>query len=558
MKIFQPQAMHQIGKRDNQEDAIFPKLGNATENDRLFIVCDGMGGHESGEVASNSICQSISSALEKADPDTFSVEDFNKALEYAYDNLDKLDQNPDSYRKMGTTLTFLYLGNKKTIIAHIGDSRVYHLRRHKKGTYSIVHRTTDHSLVSDLIRAGVITEEEAKTHPRRNVITRAIQPNLEDRFKATIYETTDVEADDFFFLCSDGVLESVDDRILLSTVESKSSDEEKIESLKNLCNISSRDNNSAYLIHVKEGISTASTNNDNKEIISNKPHMENSSPNNKSKKENISLNSSKESSSSSAMVLIMAVLFIAILGFGIWGAVNFLELNNDTFAQNRKITPEEQNSPFYTGESKPSNSSADSKNEPEYIKALNGDEKADVKYLKDNDKWNKAMLKSAKFKQVFESLANGRLEDVRVAFYGFRNQHLNYYLQAIFSKNITPAKLKNALAIASNGSVIDLKSLNQALIANNYNKPKEDKKAKEKDSSKPKSNNNTESQEAQSNEVTTTPTESTQEVTPAPKTETTPSAEPAPKAKEEPTKPEQPTQPKPQPKPQPEPNNMFD
>ena len=56
MKIFQPQAMHQIGKRSNQEDAIFPKLGNATENDRLFIVCDGMGGHESGEVETDPFC----------------------------------------------------------------------------------------------------------------------------------------------------------------------------------------------------------------------------------------------------------------------------------------------------------------------------------------------------------------------------------------------------------------------------------------------------------------------------------------------------------------------
>ena len=83
MKIFQPQAMYQIGKRSNQEDAIFPKLGDATENDRLFIVCDGMGGHESGEVASNSVCQSISSYLKDANPDTFSTEDFKKALEFA-------------------------------------------------------------------------------------------------------------------------------------------------------------------------------------------------------------------------------------------------------------------------------------------------------------------------------------------------------------------------------------------------------------------------------------------------------------------------------------------
>ena len=109
MKIYKPQAITEIGKRPNQEDAIFPSLGNASSEDRLFIVCDGMGGHESGEVASNSVSQSISSFLKDANPDTFSIDDFRNALIYAYNQIDDINStSQNSEKKMGTTLTFLY------------------------------------------------------------------------------------------------------------------------------------------------------------------------------------------------------------------------------------------------------------------------------------------------------------------------------------------------------------------------------------------------------------------------------------------------------------------
>ena len=259
MKIHQPLAMNEIGKRANQEDSIFPSLGNATSDNRLFIVCDGMGGHESGEIASNSVCKSISEYLKDINPDTFSSTNLQDSIIYAYNQLDKLDSNPESQRKMGTTLTFLYLGNKQVFVGHIGDSRVYHLRRDENGKMNIVHVTEDHSTINLLIKGEFITKEEAKTHPRKNEITQAIQPNVK-RFKATEYITSDVKDDDYFFLCSDGVLETFDEDSKLIDIFGKDcSDEEKLNSIKSLCKESSKDNNSAYLIHIKEGINIPKT-----------------------------------------------------------------------------------------------------------------------------------------------------------------------------------------------------------------------------------------------------------------------------------------------------------
>ena len=473
MKIFQPQAMHQIGKRSNQEDAIFPKLGNATENDRLFIVCDGMGGHESGEVASNSVCQSICSYLKDANPDTFSTEDFKKALEFAYDNLDKLDKDSDNPRKMGTTLTFLYIGNKSAIIAHIGDSRVYQLRRHKNGIISIVHRTEDHSLVNDLIKAEIITEEEAKTHPRRNVITRAIQPNLE-RCKATIFESKDVKNDDYFFLCSDGVLESIDDRILIRILESNASNEDKIDEIKKRCNESSKDNNSAYLIQIKEGLPIISST-DNSNSAPNEPKTKitqmNSSQAEKTQPIKPIKPGSKYSKIKKASIIgrnvgIIATL-VTIIGLGIWGGINIYNMLNAPVTASEKKSLEQQNSPFLQTEGLDTTfiASDSDKNSPipSYIKDLKSDEREDVMYLRDNYTWDKSHLKSVKYIAIFDYLRNGNMSSINVLFYGFAPEYKNSYLTQIINRySKASAEQKAAFkAIVSKNSFNLLTALNE-------------------------------------------------------------------------------------------------
>ncbi len=509
MKIFQPQAMHQLGKRDNQEDAIFPKLGNATENDRLFIVCDGMGGHESGEVASNSICQSISYFLKDVNPDTFSGEDFKKALKYAFDELDKLDQNPDNPRKMGTTLTFLYLGNNSALIAHIGDSRVYQLRRHKKGTMSILHRTEDHSLVNDLYRAGVITEEETKTHPRRNVITRAIQPNLEERPKATVFETKNVREGDYFFLCSDGVLESIDDHILKRILESNSSDEDKIEEIKKRCDGNSKDNNSAYLVRIKEGlpivaettnqgIADTAKNESNTVIPNNNTSSNGPIRTNQVDYSDCNPSSAPENRHSKlkraryiGKVVGLVSTLVVVIGVGFWGVKFILDAAEGPITASKEISHEQQNSPFYKGDSIDALTADVDSTAPEYIKRLSPQERADVVYLKKNNIWNKDDLKSTRFIAIFNNLKNGNIEAIAAIFNGYDDKYVNSHLKNIIGKyKSASVDQKNKFSNTISDETIDIISAYTALSklsTNDTQNKKESKKQKE-----PKKENNTE------------------------------------------------------------------
>lgn len=252
MKLGMPYALNEIGKRSNQEDSVFPPKGEATPSTRLFMVCDGMGGHENGEVASSLVCSTFGANLANIDHNTFTVEMFEKTLDAAYDALDGADPSPESQRKMGTTLTMLHISDKEVVAAHMGDSRVYHVRPSAENP--IIYQSYDHSLVNELVRAEIITPEEALTHPRRNVIMRAMQPHLDPRHKADVRAFKDVAAGDYFFLCSDGVLESLSNDALVEILRRRVSDVEKIEAIKELCMASSNDNFSAYLVPVVEGI----------------------------------------------------------------------------------------------------------------------------------------------------------------------------------------------------------------------------------------------------------------------------------------------------------------
>lgn len=245
--------LQELGQRANQEDSIFPVLGASTANDRLFILCDGMGGHEKGEVASSTVCQVLSQTILSQWQTNEPLKDdlLLQALNAAYDALDAKDDGAE--RKMGTTLTFLCLHANGATVAHIGDSRVYQLRpASKKGPAQVVFHTRDHSLVNDLVKIGEITEEEAKHHPQKNVITRAMQPCQEHRAKADIAHLTDVQSGDYFYMCSDGMLEqSTDENILYIITKPGSTDEEKLEMLRRVTE-ENKDNHTAHLIHIEK------------------------------------------------------------------------------------------------------------------------------------------------------------------------------------------------------------------------------------------------------------------------------------------------------------------
>ena len=251
--ISQPQGFNMLGQRGNQEDALFPSLDEATSARRVFMVCDGMGGHEHGEVASRCVAETIGTLT--AAVGECAVEamrhTFDAALDEAYRRLDALDTHADGRgRTMGTTLTFLAFCTDGVLVAHIGDSRVYQFRPGQ----GVVFRTRDHSLVEDLIAAGELTPDEARSHPRRNIITRAVQPHPESPTRATFKVLTDIRRGDLFLLCSDGVTEQLEDAALSEILLDNGSLEQRMQTLVEECQRrETRDNHTGYLLEVVGG-----------------------------------------------------------------------------------------------------------------------------------------------------------------------------------------------------------------------------------------------------------------------------------------------------------------
>ncbi len=239
-------SMHEMGQRTNQEDYMYPAPGMATDNDRCFVLCDGMGGHDSGEVASQAVCNAMGNYVkEHSSPDdVFTPEQLADAVSAAYDALDARDTH--AVKKMGTTMTFACFNAGGCLVAHMGDSRVYHLRP----SMGILFETRDHSLVNDLIKVGELTEETAKDFGQKNVITRCLQPNTERRSRADVREITDIRPGDYFFMCSDGVNEVMESKHIENVILDKTySDEEKLQIIIN-STVEARDNHTAFLIHV--------------------------------------------------------------------------------------------------------------------------------------------------------------------------------------------------------------------------------------------------------------------------------------------------------------------
>lgn len=248
IQISQPLCYSSLGQKPNQEDAVFPVKGKATKASRVFMVCDGMGGHEHGEVASACVADTIGSFTAQQPLNTTSEMKlaFEQGLLRAYQRLDELDHNT-TRRKMGTTLTFLALCTDGVLVAHIGDSRVYQYRPEK----GLIFQTRDHSLVNDLIASGDLNEDDARTFPQRNVITRAVQPHQEYPAKATFSVLTDIRKGDLFLLCCDGVVEQIDNDALTCLLHGQQNMEERIQAIRKECaKRNTNDNNTAYLIEV--------------------------------------------------------------------------------------------------------------------------------------------------------------------------------------------------------------------------------------------------------------------------------------------------------------------
>ncbi len=207
----------------------------------LFVVADGMGGHEAGEVASGIAVETIlkaalqpdiAAALEQA------VLQANEAI------LEETDRHP-AYQGMGTTVAVLVLEGSRAYITHVGDSRIY---RWSAGSAQLEQLTDDHSLVAELVKNGGLTAAEAQTHPQRNILTRA----LGTRGLAEM-EIKRIPADpgDKFLLCSDGLSGLVQEDELRALIGAAEPPQQIVERLVDLANErGGNDNITAILIEI--------------------------------------------------------------------------------------------------------------------------------------------------------------------------------------------------------------------------------------------------------------------------------------------------------------------
>jgi len=160
----------------------------------LFVVADGMGGAQAGEVASRIAIESFQDGLQDAAAPEAALAELTQR---ANAHIHELSHSNAEQAGMGTTLTAVYVGEREISIAHVGDSRAYRLRD------GVLERLTeDHSLVDELLRQGRLTPEEALEHPQRSVITRALGPEGAVEVDTRSYSARD---GDVYLLCSDGL-----------------------------------------------------------------------------------------------------------------------------------------------------------------------------------------------------------------------------------------------------------------------------------------------------------------------------------------------------------------
>ena len=194
--------------RNSNQDAYI--AGQLSENVAFAIVCDGMGGANAGNVASEIAVKTISEYLFNSYRENMTVYDVEKLIKNAVTSaniqiFDRAKTN-DSLTGMGTTVVIAVIKENNAVIANVGDSRIYLIND------SITQLTTDHSIVQSLIESGKITPSDAKVHPRKNVITRAlgVEPQV-------IIDTdfVNVKNNETLLLCTDGLTNFVnEDQIL--------------------------------------------------------------------------------------------------------------------------------------------------------------------------------------------------------------------------------------------------------------------------------------------------------------------------------------------------------
>jgi protein phosphatase len=243
-------------KRPQNEDSMLSDPAR-----RIFVVADGVGGAQAGEVASQTAIEVLQEAFtnQKADED---VEDLMEiAIQRANDSIYRMSREQPRFAMMATTIVALHLDGLRATVGHVGDSRLYshspdgQLRR----------ETEDHSLVEEEVRAGRLTAEQAANHPGRNVISRALGAEAAVEVDMRTFE---FESGTTFLLCSDGITRHIPDAELAALLGDASSLEAVCEELKRRCyERGAEDNLTAVLVRVGEGATHATASDEEATLV---------------------------------------------------------------------------------------------------------------------------------------------------------------------------------------------------------------------------------------------------------------------------------------------------
>ena len=204
-----------IGKaREINQDYYY--ISDDTEIPQLYILADGMGGYKGGEIASSLAAESAARYIKSNfSSNLIEKEEILKlvenAVEYANMVVYEKSKEVEELEGMGTTLEICLIYNNKAYIGHVGDSRIYRIRK------EVIRKLTkDHSYVQQLVEDKKITREEAKIHPKKNMLTKALgcTPYVEPDLRARNFEKGDI-----FIMCSDGLTNMVEEKRIYELVK---------------------------------------------------------------------------------------------------------------------------------------------------------------------------------------------------------------------------------------------------------------------------------------------------------------------------------------------------
>lgn len=227
------------GIRENNEDYIIYSTDFILPTQtRVIVLCDGMGGHGHGEVASKIVAESVFETLAHSSKE-FSADDLQYALDNALITLNNVDTYNDS-KKMGTTLVVAVINNNNVLVGHVGDSRCYLFDENCIKKF----RTKDHSKVAEAVEAEILTEEEAFTSQYKNILTRSVMAGKMD-VKIDI-DRLDVNNKDRLLLCTDGIVDALRDDELAAILVNRNVDE-ALSMIDSVCGEKSHDNYSVII-----------------------------------------------------------------------------------------------------------------------------------------------------------------------------------------------------------------------------------------------------------------------------------------------------------------------